>query len=129
MCKEEAYFLFLLFFPTFVSYDRPGNSRPHLRRRQYRGYYRRIRHAQTQGRELPGVLSVPQRENPVVRRVALEGRLQVFRMRQGRQRRDLPDGTREHHLSRGAEDGSQALRHRGQGEGDDRGGGATQRRP
>ena len=50
-------------------------------------------------------------------------------MRQGRQRRDLPDGTREHHLSRGAEDGGQALRHRGQGEGDDRGGGATQRRP
>jgi len=49
-------------------HDRQGNSRPHLCSRQYRGYYRRVRHAQAQGRELPGLLPVPQRENPVVRR-------------------------------------------------------------
>ena len=116
-------------FAYLCAYDRQGNGGPHLRCRQYRGYCRRLRHAPTQGRELRGVLSVPQREDAVVRRFALEGGLQVLRMRKGRECRDLPDGAREPDVPRGAEDGGQTLRHRGAREGAFGGGGAPQRRP
>ena len=53
----------------------------------------------------------------------------MLRLREGRQCRDVPDGAREHHLSRGAEDGGQTLRHRGPGEGAFGGGDPPQRRP
>ena len=53
----------------------------------------------------------------------------MLRLRQRRQCRHVPDGAREHHLSRSPEDGGQTIRHRGQGEGDVRGRGTPQRRP
>lgn len=107
----------------------PETVDPHLCRRQYRRYCQRLCHAPAQGGELRGLLSVPQREDPVVRRLARQGALQVLRLRQGRQCRHLPHGAREPDLSRGAEDGGQALRHRGPREGAFGGGGAAQRRP
>ena len=114
---------------TFVGYDRPRNSRPHLCRRQYRRYRRRVRHAQTQGRELCRLLSVPQREDPLVRRFPLEGTLQVLRMREGWECRHLRHGTGVGQLSRGPQDGGQTLRNRGARGGPLRRGAPPQRRP
>ena len=50
-----------------------------------------------------------------------------FRLREGRQCRDVPDGAREYDLSRGVESRGQALRYRSAGEGDDARGGRPQR--
>ena len=58
------------------------------------------------------MLPVPQREDPLVRRVAVERTVQVFRLRQGRQRRHVRDGAREHDLPRGAEVRREEIRHR-----------------
>ena len=109
--------------------DRSRNHSPDICRRQYRRYRRRVCYAQTPGRQLSGMLSVSSGEDTVVRSLARTRHLQVLRLRQGRQRRQLHHGVRERHLSRSVEDGGQALRHRGAREGDERRGRAAQQQP
>ena len=51
--------------------------------------------------ELSGVLSLPQRKDSLVRRIAFERRFQMLRLRQGGQRRYLRHSVRYHSSPRG----------------------------
>ena len=101
------------FLPSL--YDRPIDHSPHNGRRPDSGRGIRLHDAEKARCQLVGSLPVSQREDALVQRIAGKRHIQMFRLRQRRQRRAVRHGARAFNLPRCAMPAGKKIPHRDTG--------------